>query len=100
MTSEEIVSGPKYQPQLVSKNELYLPQNVPSGTIQRNPKTLQDDQGGPPALFKSAHEHLYYDAMVSMLTKQQKICQKQELDSVNKVPTINPKSRHLASRRK
>ena len=77
--NEEAVFGPQYKPKLVSNNEPYLPKE--SGTV-RHAKVHQGENVTVPQNL-TAHEMLYYDAMVGMVQKQQKIVKEKEIQSVD-----------------
>ena len=67
--SEETVFGPQYKPKLVANNKPYLPEKT--GAV-RHAKIHQGDNDNGASLPQNltAHEMLYYDAMVGMVQKQ------------------------------
>ena len=95
---QEIEEGPSFKPTLISNNAAYLPDGVSRFTkVQQAQQSLAITP--KPDKVVSAHEMLYYDAIVGMVQKQQKIYDIHDQDLRNHYPYICEKSRQMAGER-
>ena len=94
--TKEIEEGPKFQPTLIANNTAYLPEN----SLARFTKVQQAQESLQMKEEKlSVQEMLYFDAIVGMVQKQQKVNNIHEMEARTHYPFICEKSRQIASER-